>query len=151
MHWDAVAAVGEILGAVAVLTTLGYLSVQVRQANRAARSAAARELRDSTAEIMRSISSNTELFEIYYDGMNNPSTLDRKQQLRFDTVILQIMRALESQYIEHRAGNLDDEMLASIAENALLVLRTPGGIQSWHRQERLLSHSFREWASAQLR
>jgi hypothetical protein len=31
MNWDAIAAVGEILGALAVLATLAYLSVQVSQ------------------------------------------------------------------------------------------------------------------------
>ena len=35
MNWDAIAAVGEILGASAVVLTLGYLAVQVRDAKRA--------------------------------------------------------------------------------------------------------------------
>ena len=35
MNWEAIGAVGEILGATAVLITLGYLAVQVRQSTRA--------------------------------------------------------------------------------------------------------------------
>ena len=30
MNWDAIAAVGEIVGAVAVVGTLGYLALQIR-------------------------------------------------------------------------------------------------------------------------
>lgn len=30
MNWDAIGAVGEVLGAVAVIATLAYLAVQVR-------------------------------------------------------------------------------------------------------------------------
>jgi hypothetical protein len=33
MNWDAIAAVGQVLGSIAVLVTLGYLAVQVRHAN----------------------------------------------------------------------------------------------------------------------
>jgi len=32
MEWDAVGAIGEVLGSVAVLVTLGYLAVQVKHA-----------------------------------------------------------------------------------------------------------------------
>ena len=39
MNWDALAAVGEILGSVAVLVTLGYLTLQVRHARSEARRA----------------------------------------------------------------------------------------------------------------
>ncbi len=31
MNWDAIGAVGEVLGALAVVVTLGYLAIQVRQ------------------------------------------------------------------------------------------------------------------------
>ncbi len=47
MDWNAIAAVGEILGAVAVVVTLLYLSKQIRQNSRAVQVAA---LRDTTAE-----------------------------------------------------------------------------------------------------
>ncbi len=37
MNWDAIGAVGEILGAIAVLATLGYLAIQIRQTGASAR------------------------------------------------------------------------------------------------------------------
>ena len=37
MNWDAIGAVGEILGAGAVVATLAYLAIQVRQTNRSAK------------------------------------------------------------------------------------------------------------------
>jgi hypothetical protein len=35
MNWDAVGAIGEVLGAIGVIVTLGYLAVQTRQNTRA--------------------------------------------------------------------------------------------------------------------
>ena len=40
MNWDAVGAIGEIIGAVAVIVTLIYLAVQIGDGARASRSAA---------------------------------------------------------------------------------------------------------------
>ncbi len=36
MNWDAIGAIGEILGAAAVVATLVYLAIQIRSANSAA-------------------------------------------------------------------------------------------------------------------
>ena len=35
MNWEAIGAVGEVLGAGAVMITLGYLAVQIRQSTQA--------------------------------------------------------------------------------------------------------------------
>ena len=39
MNWEALGAIGEIVGAVAVIATLGYLAVQIRQNTRSVRAA----------------------------------------------------------------------------------------------------------------
>ena len=36
MNWEAISAIGEIVGATAVVITLGYLAVQIRQSTRVA-------------------------------------------------------------------------------------------------------------------
>ena len=40
MNWDAIGAIGQMLGSIAVFITLGYLAIQVRQTNRSAALAA---------------------------------------------------------------------------------------------------------------
>lgn len=47
MNWEAVGAEGEILGAFAVIITLGYLAVQVRQNTRAMQASARVALHDA--------------------------------------------------------------------------------------------------------
>ena len=39
MNWDAIGAVGEIIGALAVVLTLGYLAIQTRHSAAATQSA----------------------------------------------------------------------------------------------------------------
>jgi len=40
MNWEALGAIGEIVGAVAVVLTLGYLALQIRQSRRVIRRSA---------------------------------------------------------------------------------------------------------------
>ena len=40
MNWEAISAIGEIVGALAVVITLVYLAIQVREQNRESRAAA---------------------------------------------------------------------------------------------------------------
>ncbi len=47
MNWDAIGAIGEISGAIAVVATLLYLSKQIRQNSRSVEISA---LRDTTAQ-----------------------------------------------------------------------------------------------------
>ena len=44
MNWDAISAVAEVFGAAAVLVTLIYLSIQIRQSNSLAEAQSQREL-----------------------------------------------------------------------------------------------------------
>jgi hypothetical protein len=44
MNWDAIGAMGEMVGSMAVLVTLIYLSIQVSQANRISKAAVSQEL-----------------------------------------------------------------------------------------------------------
>ena len=57
MDWNALGAIGEIVGAVAVVATLGYLAVQIRSAHRAStdsnRQQRAAAVRDSTMAAVR--------------------------------------------------------------------------------------------------
>ena len=49
--WDAIGAVGEILGAIAVLVTLVYLANQIRQANDVARFSATKDIMNTYSEL----------------------------------------------------------------------------------------------------
>ena len=44
MNWEAIGAIGEVLGAAAVVVTLGYLAVQIRQNSQAVKNSAAQSL-----------------------------------------------------------------------------------------------------------
>ena len=64
MDWNAVGAVGEILGAVAVLLTLLYLAAQIRQANKMAHFETTREIMAQFNACNQLIATNEAIREI---------------------------------------------------------------------------------------
>jgi len=75
VNWDAAAAIGEIVGALAVVLTLAFLAVQVRQGQRAqrdanslARSAAVDKAFEQFADHRRFLASDSEAMRIWIAG-----------------------------------------------------------------------------------
>jgi len=97
MNWDAIAAVGETLGALAVFLTLGYLAIQVRHA----RSEARRALRQARGEALR------ELME--WSGEDGMSRLLVRMDEALGVPVTPVMVALME-----RTGLTRDEMVRVI-------------------------------------
>jgi len=75
MNWDAVGAIGEIIGAVAVVATLAFLAVQIRQSQRTlrdanviARYAAADKAFEQFSEFYRLVGADPEVTRIWIAG-----------------------------------------------------------------------------------
>ena len=64
MNWEALGAIGELLGAAGVIATLGYLAFQIRQNNRHLAQEAERTRSQSTREGFFALADNGELAAI---------------------------------------------------------------------------------------
>jgi len=69
MNWEAIGAMGEIVGAAAVVATLGYLAVQIRHSTKVARSATRQSIVEMTMSTARDIVSDGELAELLIRDM----------------------------------------------------------------------------------
>ena len=82
MNWEAIGAVGEILGAAGVIITLVYLTTQLRQNTQALRGtmhdAAAAQIR----EIQQVIIADREVARLWAEGFENPEGLERLDRAR---------------------------------------------------------------------
>ena len=60
MNWDAIGAVGEIVGALAVVATLGYLAIQIRSAHRTAADTNRQSRATGVRDMMLTVATNAE-------------------------------------------------------------------------------------------
>jgi len=149
-NWEAIGAIAELVGSFAVVATIAYLIVQIRQNTRFAKIDAAHQLRSGMNDVLRGISDNTDALETYEKALTEPSTLERTEKIRFDLIVLQMLRVSESLYLLYADGYLSDESWESTLYSLLFVLSTEGGQQSWLRQRSHMSKSFRNYLDGRL-
>ncbi len=104
MNWEAIGAIGEVLGAVGVIITLAYLAVQMRQSNRLAKRAAVQGVLAGRAEMNRFIASHPDLNELIWKGMESPHELDESEWRRFTLAFSTVIRHYEAIFFDSQEG-----------------------------------------------
>ncbi len=88
MDWNAIGAIGEIVGAVAVVATLGYLARQMRQANLHAKSQVRQRMIEQTQDELYVIVNDPSIHELFI----RDQSLDPNEQVRLNAYLVSFMR-----------------------------------------------------------
>ena len=108
MNWEAAGAIGEIIGAVAVVGTLVYLALQIRMQNKEARLAANQDLQRSVREISDSLRTDPEMLQIYLDAVSNKmDQFNALDAARLSLFFQSNFRIMEGAFYQHQANQLD--------------------------------------------
>ena len=83
MNWQAIGAVGELVGALAVVVSLIYLAIQIRQNSKLLRSAAQDSVSLKYAQTMNMITSTPEGVAVFHKGLLQPRDLTPEQVTHF--------------------------------------------------------------------
>jgi hypothetical protein len=109
MDWNMVGAIGETLGAVGVIVTLVYLAGQLRQNTNALRSSTYQAYNEGSFSWADTIMQNApEVAAIFQFGKYDD--LDLESMTRANAFFLKTFTMMESSYLHHRAGSLDDDV-----------------------------------------
>ena len=76
MNWEAISAIGQIVGAIAVVISLIYLATEVRSNARATRQAAMRSTLDSLNRFAQQIIGHADLAELRNRGFHDFESLE---------------------------------------------------------------------------
>ena len=116
MNWEAVGAMGEIVGAIAVLATLYYLSGQIRVNSRQIERANDYQIAQSIlgtnglyVQIWQPIMQDGELAEIYLKGIQD-QPMSEVEELRFCTYINTFLALMEAFVNQNELGVSFDEL-----------------------------------------
>jgi hypothetical protein len=148
LNWDAVGAIGEIVGAAAVLITLIYLTIQMRQNNRqiaentkVIRLAARGTTQETFSRFRSLIGSSPEVAELYLKGCADYRALSRAERLRFGSLLQEILLAWNLRYLHFEAGLQEDTWER---QNPLLLsaFSQPGVRYWWDRNKHIFDSVF---------
>lgn len=132
MNWDAVGALGEVVGAVAVVATLAYLALQIRQSTSLARATAQREVNTT---FQSAIDRMREEPEIFQRGCVDFENLSRKDQLTFDLIVAPMIVNLDQAVRMHDEGLESLDNVETYGGVCLAILQAPGA-RYWYERVR---------------
>ena len=164
MNWDAVGAIGEILGAMGVIATLAFLAFQVRQNSRLLETnnsqlqqnhqlAVAEAMGNSNSQqaTMIAIGQDEELSKLFYKGLRDYFALSQEERMRFAMIIGPLVGAVATQAERQVLLNLND---GSIGHEQLVFildfLAMPGGRTYWEKYADRYPSLFREAINTEL-
>lgn len=127
LNWDAIGAIGEIVGAVAVVATLGYLALQIRHENAANSINAVNSILQGFEQLDLLLAQDESLAALFNKGLWSPEKLTDSEAAQFSWML----RLVSSCYL--KLFRLYQEGLASQYEwenhmsQAAYMFGTPGG------------------------
>lgn len=126
MNWEAIGAIGETAGAIGVIVTLLYLSLQIRQNTRATRVTAIQTAAESSAHFTEQLAIHADLSDIFWLGMFDPESLNSRDFRRFVSAMNAFMRREAVNYRLYKEGHLPEQDWQSRRKNLAGIIQQPG-------------------------
>ena len=145
MGWQEISTLSEIVGSIAVVVTLIYLAIQIRDSAKASRSAAVTDATGGIQSWYQELGSNPTAAELFLDGMADPERLSRKEQFQFVMLVHSVFLGFQRSYFLSKAGTLDVELRDSIGTAVHAVNNQPGIHFYWRERKIFFQPEFAEW------
>ena len=143
MNWEAIGAIGEVLGAVGVIVTLGYLATQIRQNTRTMRSAAHHSVNQLGVQINLAMGTNAEVARVLMSGTSADTPFSEPhERLMYHFLMRANFSGAEDFYIQTREGLLERNMWESRRRSMRRYLEQPGVRSWWERNRDIFSGDF---------
>jgi hypothetical protein len=144
--------IGEFVAAVAVVVSLIYLAVQIRQNTSQIRQnteatwvSAVQESTHYGAAVAGHLIQNKHFARIFRIGAEDMSQLTQDERTQFDAFMNMVFAQFHVTFYQHEHSMVSDEILEARTSHMLWFLRQPGVAAWWSRNQGILSQSFRHY------
>ena len=144
MQWDAIGAIGEILGALAVVVSLFYVGSQVRQNAKAIRGQTYESLSMALADSAIQAANDPDVMEAMARAINGED-LSIDQNARYVSLIRAYTRMASAAHYQYSLGLLDDEQLRELVSSTAIHISTPSGQRVWEATREWHSEAFAKY------
>ena len=119
MSWEAVGAVGEILGAVAVLATLIYLARQIKQSNRVSKFETSRDVMAGFDQTTRILAVDKELVEAI---LKTPGQQSEPEDYQVNMITVLLCNNWANVQVAYDQGLIEPAMFEAVKQSIPVTL-----------------------------
>jgi len=137
MNWEAVGAIAEALGVIAIFVSLVYMAVQIRQNTRevsrsidANRLAALERNIDASSHIRELLVLHPEVAQLLLNGYESYNKLEASEQFRFGMLLRNIFSGMQGAYIRQLSVEHDPQEFEGSKRFLDNILRNRG-VREW--------------------
>jgi hypothetical protein len=109
MNWDAIGAIGEIIGASAVFLSLIYVAIQIRDNTRSQQAATYHSMISAKNQVNLQIATSSDAPLALLKGSRDYQGLELEDKHRFNLLMRSILGVCEDIYVQHSKGLADTE------------------------------------------
>ncbi len=126
MNWEAVTAITEVVGVTAVLATLTYLAIQIKQNTAAVATSTYESVMTGFNDINVVVASNPDLASLLDRGSQHPKSLSPEDVVRFNFLLRCYANQWWKLFKLHERGSLPVSEWSIFAREAAQFMGQPG-------------------------
>jgi len=130
MNWNAIGAIGENIGALAVVISVLYLALQIRQNTRHVRSSGYQAAAQTGNNLLEGLASSPDALRVFEIAQESYLELSDEDRRLAHVLIMQVFTMYESLYYQYEDGVVDPDMWEGRKKLMFGFLAQPG-IASW--------------------
>jgi hypothetical protein len=130
MSLEQISFAAQVVSAIAIIASLIFVGMQVRQATAAVRNSSSQAHSAIYTQIVSTIIENADFASIWRRGLTEPSALDEDEWVRFVAYASALFRFYESSRVQWLHEQLNEEHWQTI-EGQIKTLGSHPGIQAW--------------------
>ena len=141
--------VGEFVGAIGVVVTLGYLALQIRQNTKTLRSSIYTSWVETAATTHQMITANASVYaEILTSTAQKVSELSPEAQIAVETWCTHTLNVFEASFLHHMEGAIDSTTFDAKHRNMVGFFQMKFTREMWERlSERIYDRRFIEYVN----
>ncbi len=150
MSLEQLGLIAEIVGAIAIIVTLVYLAIQIKDSARSSRSAAVTDATTAMQAFYQELGSNPATSRLFLEALTNPDALSEQDQFQYVMLMHSCFLGFQRSFFLAREGTLDVALRDSIGTAMHAVNHMPGMHLYWRQRKGYFQPEFVEWVEGLL-
>ncbi len=131
MNWEAIGAIGEAIGAIAVIATLIYLAIQIRQNTESVRANSYQSWMSANLQIGTAMSNQYQSNVVGAAIFDSRNLKSESEAVAFGMLYISVFQTAQSIDYLYKSGSLDENLWRAEMSRTAGLLGMPGVRQWW--------------------
>jgi len=149
LNWEAIGAIGEIVGALAVVVTLVVLIRETRTTTRALRLNTVNAVTEELQTMFSLLASDKELSRVLIEA-GQGTDLSEESRVRYYTFTSNLLRIYENAYLQRKEGTIHDAHWSGMTRMMIDYTDMPSFPIYWRDRKHWVSDEFAQYMEAEI-